>query len=768
MKKKSVSHSIRAKHNSGFTLIELIVVIAMLGTLVLISAPKFIGYTKEARIKQNQSDAKVISGALDYYTMNHEVLTDYGEEIVVEDLASIVAEGQVVGISGQLTSIDINKKYYEITSEHIDKKLDVKKNTKYDVFASEEGEIFISLSKKPVSKLADFYYDVIGDEITNFHPAGKPEYAHLNLPTLTSIRIPTKISGSKISKIGRNAFLNKGLVKVHIPGHIKRVGNNAFKENEIVSIVLEKGIQEIGNEAFRDNNLTSVSIPSGVNIENSSAIFADNQLTTVSLPNDMAVIPNRAFEDNKINTLKLPDSLKIIGRSAFYENALTGELILPSTLEEIHDNAFTSSISDNDGIQNQISGTLTIPNSVKMIGLDVFSHNRISEIVFPEDSSLTILGFDSFTRNGQNSDSSILEYVTVSELFGKTYKVNQSGNWEPISKIPPVPPTTDISSYYTINGTEIEKFHPNGIDGSKDKLDPVVIPSQIGGITISSIGESAFRDLSIAGSIVIPAEIVSIGYSAFSGNQLSRLGFEENSKLTTIEDYAFDSNLLSGEILLPDTLMKIGDKAFRNNKLTGEISIPSALLTIGVESFRNNNLDKISFKANSSLEDINSYAFDGNNLTGTLAIPDSVTLIDYAAFRDNELTTLQINESSNLSIIGAQAFRSNGLTGELLLPEQLLSIGKNAFDSSSSSITKNKLSGEITIPSSLINIGDDAFKGNAITSIKFPLTSNLTTIGLDVFKYNGMNSNSSNLNYSSISELLGKRYQEVNSNWIEQ
>lgn len=48
---------------AGFTLIELLVVIAILAILVLLAAPRFLGYTKDANVRAMQADAKVLANA---------------------------------------------------------------------------------------------------------------------------------------------------------------------------------------------------------------------------------------------------------------------------------------------------------------------------------------------------------------------------------------------------------------------------------------------------------------------------------------------------------------------------------------------------------------------------------------------------------------------------------------------------------------------------------------------------------------------------------
>lgn len=60
------------KNKKGFTLIELIVVIAILGILVLLAAPRFLGYTKDAKVATMQADAKVLANAALVYNIDNE------------------------------------------------------------------------------------------------------------------------------------------------------------------------------------------------------------------------------------------------------------------------------------------------------------------------------------------------------------------------------------------------------------------------------------------------------------------------------------------------------------------------------------------------------------------------------------------------------------------------------------------------------------------------------------------------------------------------
>ncbi len=79
------------RSKKGFTLIELIVVMAIIGILVLLAAPKFLGYTKDAHVATMLADAKVISNAALIYNIETEGAWPVAEDEVKNE------DGEVVG-----------------------------------------------------------------------------------------------------------------------------------------------------------------------------------------------------------------------------------------------------------------------------------------------------------------------------------------------------------------------------------------------------------------------------------------------------------------------------------------------------------------------------------------------------------------------------------------------------------------------------------------------------------------------------------------------
>ena len=118
------------RSKKGFTLIELIVVMAIIGILVLLAAPKFLGYTKDAHVATMLADAKVISNAALIYNIETEGAWPVAEEpvgkavvvgkLVIDDdgVFSVVSEEDTVeeGEAYTLYELDSDKLYGHIKS----------------------------------------------------------------------------------------------------------------------------------------------------------------------------------------------------------------------------------------------------------------------------------------------------------------------------------------------------------------------------------------------------------------------------------------------------------------------------------------------------------------------------------------------------------------------------------------------------------------------------------------------------------------------------
>jgi len=216
----------------------------------------------------------------------------------------------------------------------------------------------------------------------------------------------------------------------------------------------------------------------------------------------------------------------------------------------------------------------------------------------------------------------------------------------------------------------------------------VVIPDTINGYPVTTIGNSAFDQMSGLTKVTIGTNAISIGSSAFNlcyGMKSITIG----KSVTNIGESAFDGCWGLTNIAIPNSVASLGNYAFQSCFALTNVMIGSGITSIGSEAFSGcNSLINISVApANSSFSSVAGVLFDKSQ----------TTLIEYPG----------------------------GKAGSYSTPSSVTSIGSDAFEFCSS------LTG-VTIPGSVISFGDFAFSQcTGLASVAIP--DSVTSLGLNVF-----------------------------------
>jgi general secretion pathway protein G len=80
------------KHDAGFTLIELMIVMAIIGVLATLAIPSFVGALKHAREAVLREDLHVLREAIDSYTMDKQKAPQTLDDLIQDGYLKSVPE----------------------------------------------------------------------------------------------------------------------------------------------------------------------------------------------------------------------------------------------------------------------------------------------------------------------------------------------------------------------------------------------------------------------------------------------------------------------------------------------------------------------------------------------------------------------------------------------------------------------------------------------------------------------------------------------------
>ena len=269
-------------------------------------------------------------------------------------------------------------------------------------------------------------------------------------------------------------------------------------------------------------------------------------------------------------------------------------------------------------------------------------------------------------------------------------------------------------------GADKEIVIPDEIDGRKvttignwafshcEGLTSIKIPD-----SVTTIGDEAFSDCKGLTTIVIPDSVTSIGNQAFKRCS-SLTSIELSDSLTTIGHEAFSDCSSLTSIELPDSLTTIERAAFESCSSLTRVRIPELVTTIEESTFFN--CESLScIELPDSLETINGVPFlCCDRLKRIEVSPDHeiFAVVDHVLFNKVEKTLMYYPE---------------GLSGsEYIIPKGTEKIGMRAFNSA------DRLT-NIEIPDSVTTIEEGAFLYCiGLESIEIP--DSVTTIGESAFE----------------------------------
>ena len=110
----------KLKNSKGFTLIEMLVVVAIIGILVLLAVPRYVGYTKDANVATMQADVRVLESAALVSSIDEEGWPVTGAPITTGDAVTFV-KGKDIGAEVKAIDNDAIKDQYQSLKNDVTK-----------------------------------------------------------------------------------------------------------------------------------------------------------------------------------------------------------------------------------------------------------------------------------------------------------------------------------------------------------------------------------------------------------------------------------------------------------------------------------------------------------------------------------------------------------------------------------------------------------------------------------------------------------------------
>jgi len=289
-----------------------------------------------------------------------------------------------------------------------------------------------------------------------------------------------------------------------------------------------------------------------------------------------------------------------------------------------------------------------------------------------------------------------------------------------------LPAVVHAQNAYSTNADGSNYTYSTNADGSANIVTyagppwVVTIPTNINGLTVTSIGTNAFEYENRLTSVTMPNSVTSIGDSAFADCQ--RLtGVPIPGSVTSIGAYAFFqcSSLTNATIDSGD----IGEQAFYECYSLTSVTIDNGVTSIGEAAFvfcdRLTNITIPAsvtnmFDAFGSCANLTAITVDTNNpvyssLNGVVFDKRQGTLIQYPGGLGGSYTI-----PNSVTSIGGVAFAGCASLTNVMIPNSVTTMGEGAFVECTSLTS-------VTIPRSVTSIANSAFSGcTSLKSVTIP------------------------------------------------
>lgn len=225
--------------NKGFTLLELIIVIAILAILSTILIPVVNGYIEKAKIATDTTNLRTLNNVSQLYRINFNPIP----EELFSGLTSDTARMNALVTGGFLVA---------------------------PIAPKQEDQSFAWVSETQQWTLSVVRIPTVLTGMTIRRGTLMRSYNGTDFDLV----MPLTLNGNSIFMIDTRVFQNKGLTSVYFDpaSEITRIYSYAFADNNLTEVIIPASINRLDRGVFQGNPLTKVTIGSDIYIRDNSTI----------------------------------------------------------------------------------------------------------------------------------------------------------------------------------------------------------------------------------------------------------------------------------------------------------------------------------------------------------------------------------------------------------------------------------------------------------------------------------------------------------------
>ncbi|MBR4966440.1 MAG: leucine-rich repeat protein, partial [Lachnospiraceae bacterium] len=367
---------------------------------------------------------------------------------------------------------------------------------------------------------------VVPSEIDNLPVVQIGFNAFSQNPFIQTVYLP-----NSVQYICPGAFESSSLSTIYLPNGLERIENSVFYNcQQLKRITLPKSLRTIDSWAFAQTGLEEIVLPDSVELIMENSFLRCTSLKSVTFSNNLKSIGTASFAGTALTEVSLPESVSFIGAQAFMECAGLQSVKLPATLFYIPEQCFYKCTD---------LSHVVFPEQLMKIDAFAFSLTALSKLdlsklplmylgtgAFGECLNLTAV---SLPANLCKIDHGCFQYCTALTnivLPEKIQMVSSSAFFE-CDSIQVVYGTESFGCdqleelFVTMNNSLAENYSysqsENGycIESYNGQELCAVVPEEINGSPVYSIGENVFANCKDVHMVVLPSTIQSIDYQAF-------------------------------------------------------------------------------------------------------------------------------------------------------------------------------------------------------------------------------------------------------------